>query len=440
MIYFPPLFGLQSSYDSPRAQEATPTTVSQRPPDQQSPSDAIPQTHHRRLPPLTTALQRPLDQLFPSATLPQIHRRPVYPPPPPTFLQMHHTLVFPRVAAAFPHTSHTPLFYPQTAAPTFNPQFQLSFSLKLPWLQEDIELLKKALAVTQNPLEISTNWFQGRISARDCTQKMTELQTSHAALLLHRAQEPVATWTPEDISTLQGGTRAGLPFEQISRTLGHKFSPPECERKMSELNKPITSVASGEQPQRTSKKRRLPQEDTPENKPKKSLIDSPRSFTPEEDAKLIQIVDEQSLETFDWKKVARLHGRFTTEAVRQRLFHLRSLSISVNITPWTPVEDELLQQGVKKCRLMWDVISVLYFKGNRTKEQCRSRWRNEINPILKNGPLTDEERQRLSDFIKTPKPLPKINLQVYRLFGGTRSLPFLEEAIKEIRSQQTKSS
>lgn len=69
----------------------------------------------------------------------------------------------------------------------------------------------------------------------------------------------------------------------------------------------------------------------------------------------------------------------------------------VNIkSKFTPEEDEKLKMLVLTHGTSnWSLISKLM--GNRNHRQCRERWKNYINPALRNDPWTLEEDQLLVD-------------------------------------------
>lgn len=57
-------------------------------------------------------------------------------------------------------------------------------------------------------------------------------------------------------------------------------------------------------------------------------------------------------------------------------------------------EDNMLIYLVRNIKPMnWNVIA--YFMGSRTARQCRDRWKNYLNPELRNDPWTEEEDKLL---------------------------------------------
>lgn len=73
---------------------------------------------------------------------------------------------------------------------------------------------------------------------------------------------------------------------------------------------------------------------------------------------------------------------------------------------WTPEEDQLLKELVSK-KLSWDQIS-RHLGNERSPATCRYRWRDFLNPELKKGPLTDEEKELILREKKKGKSLKDI--------------------------------
>ena len=66
------------------------------------------------------------------------------------------------------------------------------------------------------------------------------------------------------------------------------------------------------------------------------------------------------------------------------------ISPEINKGPWTPSEDELLIEYVKKYGpKRWNVCAE--FLKNRTSKQCREHWKNCLDPEIKKGDWTFEE-------------------------------------------------
>ncbi|KAL1916951.1 uncharacterized protein VTP21DRAFT_5148 [Calcarisporiella thermophila] len=86
---------------------------------------------------------------------------------------------------------------------------------------------------------------------------------------------------------------------------------------------------------------------------------------------------------------------------------LSSASSMADGNDWTPQEDELLRQAVKKFNgKAWRRIAEHCFpSGSRDKIECRTRWRILSKPgAVVKGPWTPEEDQQLNDLVRIYGP------------------------------------
>lgn len=102
-----------------------------------------------------------------------------------------------------------------------------------------------------------------------------------------------------------------------------------------------------------------------------------RKFTPEEDARLLEIVEDRG--TDDWQLIADLMPGRNVRQVRDR--YENYLSPSVKNTPWTAEEDILLLQKLDEYGRMWRRISQ-YFP-NRTDISIKSRYAQLVRQLKK---------------------------------------------------------
>lgn len=282
------------------------------------------------------------------------------------------------------------------------------------WSEEEDERLKLGVQTGgKDWKEISSVFLKGLRTANDCSSRWMNDRNPRLS------KEP---WSADDQMGLEACIEEkGFQLKALYEHFEETRSPLLLQEKME---------AYREAQKTAPKKRKASQK--PDKQP---LVKSIGLFTPELDAKLIEIVHAQALETFDWKKVARQLGTFTTETVRERLCFLRSKVIPLT-TPWTPAENLLLKQGVERCQAVWEIISALYFKGTRSKEQCQTQWRDEVNPLLKKDPWTEEEQKILTDFFSRPRQGSFVLTQVYKLFGETRGWSFLQTKIQEVKKRK----
>jgi hypothetical protein len=91
-------------------------------------------------------------------------------------------------------------------------------------------------------------------------------------------------------------------------------------------------------------------------------------FTPDEDAKLQQVVEEFG--HHDWALVSFLHGTRNPRQCRER--YQNYLSPTLRADPWTSEEDALLVEKCAQYGTKWNKISEFFT--NRSDNSLRNRW------------------------------------------------------------------
>lgn len=122
-------------------------------------------------------------------------------------------------------------------------------------------------------------------------------------------------------------------------------------------------------------------------------------WTREEDEYLMAAVAANP--NITWSDVAEgLDGR-----TAQQCFHryTKSLDPEIKHGKWTPEEDAILTKAVSDSmaqnngRIVWRVIKDSI--PNRTDSQCRERWINTLDPSVRKGRWTEEERKLLMELV-----------------------------------------
>ncbi|CAM9558382.1 unnamed protein product, partial [Heterosigma akashiwo] len=111
-------------------------------------------------------------------------------------------------------------------------------------------------------------------------------------------------------------------------------------------------------------------------------------WTPEEDAKLEQIVKQYGAK--NWKKVSELLGKRTDVQCLHRWNKV--LKPGLHKGPWTKEEDDVVLEMVNKYgagKVKWSSIAARL--PGRIGKQCRERWHNHLDPNIKKGDWTAEE-------------------------------------------------
>jgi len=105
-----------------------------------------------------------------------------------------------------------------------------------------------------------------------------------------------------------------------------------------------------------------------------------RSWTPEEDAKIVQLVKEQGSKK--WTNIAMyLNGR-TGKQCRERWAH--HLDPKITKTAWTAEEDGLIIQAQARHGNKWALISRLL--PGRTDNSVKNRWNSNLSKISRHQP------------------------------------------------------
>jgi hypothetical protein len=117
-----------------------------------------------------------------------------------------------------------------------------------------------------------------------------------------------------------------------------------------------------------------------------------KRWTVEEDAKLTKVVTEHGNK---WSEVATLIPGRTNNQCRQRWE--KSLDPDINTDKWTAQEEARLVDAVQKRGKDWVAVAALVPGRNNT--QCCRRWCKTLNPATTKGRWTLEEDQKLSQVI-----------------------------------------
>jgi hypothetical protein len=125
-------------------------------------------------------------------------------------------------------------------------------------------------------------------------------------------------------------------------------------------------------------------------------------WTPEEDKILLDAVNKKGKDE-TWKSIAKAVLDRTKEQCRHRYIdHLdpnidRSVDANKSVGRWSAEEDKALLRAVKKCGTVWLQVGAMV--PGRTSIQCRSRWIDHVDPsitrIKRSGHWTIEEDNKL---------------------------------------------
>jgi myb proto-oncogene protein len=98
-------------------------------------------------------------------------------------------------------------------------------------------------------------------------------------------------------------------------------------------------------------------------------------------------------------------SKFFHQANNQKVCSL-IVALMSDRSNWTPEENQALTKlvnkyGVKKWRHVSEELEQLNFKCKRTSKQCRSHWRNHVDPSINRGPWTPEDEKIIYEAQKT---------------------------------------
>lgn len=152
----------------------------------------------------------------------------------------------------------------------------------------------------------------------------------------------------------------------------------------------------------------------------------PEVFTPEQCQAIIQYVaDHGGPGVFkNWVGLKReLHLPQTSDQILHKYTY--SLNPRINRGPWTAAEDRAILGGVETHGRRWALIAETMGTG-RTDMQVSKRFVFSLNPTLKKGQFTDEEDQKIRNWVAAngPKNWEKCARE---LFGDTRNRKQLRE-------------
>lgn len=119
-----------------------------------------------------------------------------------------------------------------------------------------------------------------------------------------------------------------------------------------------------------------------------------RKWTPEEDALLTQAMKRfRYLQDVRWTEIAAAIPDRTPKACRKRW--VNGLNDRLKKGTWTPEEDNRLRQGVALLNSDWARIAE--HVGQRSGDQCSKRWREVLDPAINKSPWSPEEDELLTD-------------------------------------------
>ena len=148
--------------------------------------------------------------------------------------------------------------------------------------------------------------------------------------------------------------------------------------------------------------RQLEGEEDRRARPRKPSIGG--KWTPEEDQKLLKIVEEHGPKK--WKRISELLGTVRTD-IQCLPRWTKVIKPGLNKGPWLQQEDDLVRAEVQRMKresaegvVKWAQIaaSLNGIAGNgstRLGKQCRERWFNHLDPTLKKGDWSEDENATL---------------------------------------------
>ena len=119
-----------------------------------------------------------------------------------------------------------------------------------------------------------------------------------------------------------------------------------------------------------------------------------KKWTPEEDALLMQAMKRfRYLQDVRWTEVAAIIPDRTPKACRKRW--VNGLNGRLKKGSWSADEDERLRQGVAMLSSDWARIAE--HVGQRSGDQCSKRWREVLDPAINKSAWTPEEDKLLTE-------------------------------------------
>eukprot|EP01039_Chlorochromonas_danica_P008112 gene8111-8951_t len=144
-----------------------------------------------------------------------------------------------------------------------------------------------------------------------------------------------------------------------------------------------------------------------ERKYAQTSLSRPRQWTPEEDQRLENAIEEIGLR--DWTAVAKLVETRDREQCHHRYYYLRQLGAMKQL--WTSAEDETLRLGVEQysedVEPNWAVIATNIPR--HTARDCKTRWEFYLARQLNMTPWSEEEDEILIALRKENLPLYPIS-------------------------------
>ncbi|PPQ69389.1 hypothetical protein CVT24_001658 [Panaeolus cyanescens] len=131
----------------------------------------------------------------------------------------------------------------------------------------------------------------------------------------------------------------------------------------------------------------------------KQAFNRPRhSWTPEADQKLLEAVEQCGID--NWHVVATMVSEHVTPSQCQNRW-CRTVNPELRRGAWTAEEDELLKKAVAAWGTSWMQIAA-HIPG-RNNDQCRDRWAEYLSPSSSQAPWTEEEDEKLLEYVAEMK-------------------------------------
>lgn len=178
-----------------------------------------------------------------------------------------------------------------------------------------------------------------------------------------------------------------------------------------------------------------------QQKPKKPIF-CRKPFSPEEDAKLVELVSTQRF--LNWQVIASLLPGRSARQCRERWSEY--LDPSIKFQPWTNHEDTLLVQLVQIYGNKWTFISKIF--NGRTGNDVKNRWHSHLKgvvytdvngnlQILRNekGEIISNKKKRKRNHINVNQNAYLHLEQKYRQQMGLVNLPPVSTFINDQHAQ-----
>ncbi|KAL5333164.1 hypothetical protein BJX70DRAFT_392424 [Aspergillus crustosus] len=123
------------------------------------------------------------------------------------------------------------------------------------------------------------------------------------------------------------------------------------------------------------------------------MIRPRRNWTAEEDVILKKEVRRVQAEgdNISWHEIAAFLPGRTNKDCRKRWYGTAAAKVKKG--PWTEAEDDRLRRAIDRHGTKWAVVASVV--GTRLPDQCSKRWSHAINPTIDHSPWTEREDELL---------------------------------------------